>query len=213
MTDLASNSTDHATRRRPAQARSRQRFDSILTAASELIAERGLEPITMTDIADAADMGLPAVYRYFPNKSSIIRELATRQLEASQDLNVQLATDATESVEERIRSNVKAYCKFLNDPVRLQIRAAIHADAELSQLDLEDSRRNAAIIAAAVDHDDLGIGRLELERRALLLVELFDGVVRLASRVDDDEAETAINTFAEIATWTLLRPTPFRNPR
>lgn len=210
MTSTDAIPTEHSTRRRPAQARSRQRFDDILEAASSLIAERGLGPISMTEIAEAAQMRLPAVYRYFPNKASIIRELANRQLEEAASLNGELSSSGNVSIEDQIRANVKAYCQFLDDPVRLQIRAAIHSDAELSQIDLEDSRRNAAIIAAAVDHDGLGIGRLELERRALLLVELFDGVVRLASRLDAADADTVIDTFAEMAVWTLLNPTPFR---
>lgn len=198
-------------RRRPSQARSQERFDRILDAASELIAEGGLEPVTMTDIASRAGMGLSALYRYFPNKAAVVRELAVLQLEGANNLGSVLGPTTEATVEDRIRDGVTAYCEYLNDPVRLQIRAAIHADAELSQLDLEDSRRNAARIAADVDYDGLGIGRLELERRALLIVELLDGVVRLASRLDNDDADVAINTFAEIAAWTMLRPAPFKD--
>ena len=197
-------------RRRPSQVRSQQRFDQVLEAASALIASRGLEPISMTDIAEEAGMALTALYRYFPNKRAIIRELALMTLEADAQMNAELAADASLSPEERIRSGVLAYCHHLNDPVRLQIRTAIHADSDLSDLDLADSRRNAAIIAAAIDYDGLGIGRLELERRALLLVELFDGVVRLVSRVDAAEAEVALSTFAQMASWMMLRPEPFK---
>lgn len=164
----------------------------------------------MTDIAEEAEMALTALYRYFPNKSAIVRELALLSLEADAEMNLSLAQDTSLPPRERIIRNVTSYCEILNDPVRLQIRAAIHSDAELSKLDLEDSQRNAAVIAAAIDYDELGIGRLELERRALLLVELFDGVARLANRLPKDEARTAISTFAEMAAWTLLRPEPFR---
>lgn len=197
-------------RRRPAQARSQKRFDQVLDAASALIAERGLEPISMTDIADEAGMALTALYRYFPNKRAIVRELALMTLEADSQMNAEMAGDASMSPAERIEEGIRVYCSHLNDPMRLQIRAAIHADAELSDLDLDDSRRNAAVIAAAIDYDGLGIGRLELERRALLLVELFDGVARLASRVDQDEADVAIATFAAMASWMMLRPEPFK---
>lgn len=207
---LRSTDSPPATRRRPSQARSQERFDRIVEAASELIAERGLAPVTMTDIATRAGMGLPALYRYFPNKTAVIRELAVLQLEAANDLGSALGPMTGTTVQDRIRAGIRAYCQHLNDPVRLQIRAAIHADTDLSLLDLEDSRQNAARIAAEVDHDGLGIGRIELERRALLIIELLDGVVRLASRLDTDEAEVAINTYAEIATWTMLRPEPFK---
>lgn len=202
--------TRREVRRRPTQARSQERFDRVLEAGSALIGERGLEPITMTDIAERAGMALTALYRYFPNKGAIVRELALMTFEADTRMNVERIHDETLPVAERITRDVAAYCHVLNDPVRLQIRAAIHADAELSQLDLDDSRRNAAVIAAGVDHDGLGIGRFELERRALLLVELFDGVARLASRLPDTEADVAINTFAQMAAWTMLRPEPFK---
>ena len=65
-----------AVRRRPTQARSQARFDQILAAAAALIGERGVEPVTLTDIAEQADMALTAVYRYVPNKQSVVRELA-----------------------------------------------------------------------------------------------------------------------------------------
>ena len=197
-------------RRRPSQARSQKRFDQVLDAASALIAARGLEPISMTDIAEEAGMALTALYRYFPNKRAIVRELALMTLEADARMNADMADDSSRSPAERIKAGVLEYCHRLNDPMRLQIRAAIHADAELSDLDLEDSRRNAAVIAAAIDYDGLGIGRLELERRALLLVELFDGAARLASRVDEAEADVALKTFAEMVSWMMLRPEPFK---
>lgn len=210
VTEQTSLPDAHQVRRRPSQARSQKRFDQVLASASSLIAERGLEPISMTDIAEEAGMALTALYRYFPNKRAIVRELALLSLEAATKMNLEMAANTSLSSEEQIKRGIVAYCHHLNDSVRLQIRTAIHSDAELSGLDLEDSRRNAAIIAAAVDYDGLGIGRLELERRALLLVELFDGVARLASRVSQDEADIAINTFAEMASWTMLRPEPFK---
>jgi len=36
------------------------------------------------------------------------------------------------------------------------------------------------------------------------------GVARLASRVDESEADVVVNTFAEMVSWTMLRPEPFK---
>ncbi len=210
VTDPLPASDSPHVRRRPTQARSQKRFDQVLDAASALVAARGLEPISMTDIAEEAGMALTALYRYFPNKRAIVRELAIMTLEADARMNVDMADGATGPPADRIKAGVIAYCRRLNDPLRLQISAAIHADPELSALDLDDSRRNAAVIAAAVDYDGLGIGRLELERRALLLVELFHGAARLASRIDETEADVALKTFAEMASWMMLRAEPFK---
>lgn len=197
---------DHEVRRRPTQERSRKRFDEILAAATGLIAERGLAPITMTDIADEAGMGLPAVYRYFPNKQAIVRELTLNLFAADAAMTSAMSEDPNAGTAEQIAIDLAAYChQYRKDRVRLQVRAAVHTDAELSLLDLADSRSNAIQIAAAIDRPGLGIPRLVLERRALVLVEILDGLIRLASRVDDDEAEAVIEEFAQMASLLLFR--------
>jgi hypothetical protein len=40
--------------------------------------------------------------------------------------------------------------------------------------------------------------------------ELFDGAARLASRVDEAEADVALKAFAEMVSWMMLRPEPFK---
>lgn len=190
-----------APRRQPAQTRSRQRWDQILTAASELIAECGVEPISMTDIADRAGMGLPAVYRYFPNKRAIVRELALAMLEADAERLARWTTTPSSASTDAVAALVQEYWQLqLDQPARLQLRAAIRADAELATLDLADSRRNAAAIAQYVasvtGRSDLGV----LERQALLLVELLGGLVSLVTQVPKPEAELLIADFASMFT-------------
>ncbi len=118
-----------------------------LAAAIKLIADRGLAPITMTDIAEEASMALPAVYCYFPNKQAIVRELTL---------------------------------------------SSFAADAEMTS-------------AVAADWPGLDVPRLVLERHALVLVEILDGLIGLASRVDDAEADAVIQEFAQVAASTLFR--------
>src|SRR6478735_4793504 len=65
-------------RRQPEQRRSRQRVESILDAAAELIAHSGVDATSMSDVADRAGIRLPSVYRYFPNKQAILQTLLER---------------------------------------------------------------------------------------------------------------------------------------
>ena len=65
-------------RRQPEQRRSRQRVESILDAAAELIAQSGVDATSMSDVADRAGIRLPSVYRYFPNKQAILQTLLER---------------------------------------------------------------------------------------------------------------------------------------
>ena len=160
--------------------------------------------MTLTDIAERADMALTAVYRYFPNKQSVVRELALQTFADDTDTLVATSTEFEGSIEELIVYGVNEFWRrHVGQPFRLQLRAAIHADAELSALDLEESRRNARTIARIVARSS---GRTDvdiLERQALLVVELIDSLMRLAARVEPAAAEALLADFAAMVTRTF----------
>lgn len=200
---------DSAVRRRPSQARSRARFDQILAAAATLIGERGIEPVTMTDIAERAGMALTAVYRYFPNKQSVVRELALETFAHDTDTLLTVDDEINGTAEELIAYGVEEFWRrHVDEPFRLQLRTAIHADVKLSALDLAESRRNARTIAEVMarvtGRTDLEV----LERQALLIVELIDSLMRLASRIEPDEAQALVQEFTAMAIRTLAPPSP-----
>lgn len=58
--------------------RSKQKSDrrsQLLTAAEQLIAERGFLAVRLEDIGAAAGVSGPAIYRHFPNKEALLVEL------------------------------------------------------------------------------------------------------------------------------------------
>jgi AcrR family transcriptional regulator len=202
-------------RRRPVQKRSRERFEAIVQGARQLIGERGLEPVTMTDIAAAAGMNVTALYRYFPNKRAVVRELALRAFEANAEMAKELTrAEGHLSSAERIRRGVAHYIRHhLDDAGRLQVRRAVRADAELSALDLRDSVRNAEVIAAELHRLGTPIPVAVLRRRCLLIVEAIDGVIRLASGLEE-EADALVDEFAAAAAALVLRgPSADDRPR
>lgn len=72
-----------AVRRKPTQARGKERVRIILAAALELFRENGIEDVTTNEIAERADVPIGSLYRYYPNKDTIIvalTELATDDL-------------------------------------------------------------------------------------------------------------------------------------
>jgi AcrR family transcriptional regulator len=61
-----------AARRQPTQERGKERVRIILAAALELFKERGIEETTTNDIAERAQIPIGSLYRYYPNKDTII---------------------------------------------------------------------------------------------------------------------------------------------
>ena len=68
--------------------RSRQkamRRDQILAQASALFAEKGVDAVTMAEIAGAADVSTPTVFNYFGNKDGILIALITEGAQKARD--------------------------------------------------------------------------------------------------------------------------------
>jgi Transcriptional regulator len=62
----------------PKQDRSRQTYERILVAAENLFAEKGWDGLNTNAIAQAAGVSIGSLYRYFPDKSAVLRALAER---------------------------------------------------------------------------------------------------------------------------------------
>jgi len=62
----------------PQQARSRARFNHILSTAEVLFAEHGYEAVTTNQIADQSGVAIGSVYHFFPDKEAILGALVDR---------------------------------------------------------------------------------------------------------------------------------------
>jgi len=68
-------------RTEPVQQRSAERITSLLDAAAELIDKNGIDGLTTSDVATKSGSSVGVVYRYFPNIQSLLRALASRNME------------------------------------------------------------------------------------------------------------------------------------
>ncbi|HIX79008.1 MAG TPA: TetR family transcriptional regulator [Candidatus Corynebacterium faecipullorum] len=62
-------------RRRPAQARSRAKYDRILSCARETLVDYGFESFTFDEVSRRAEVPIGTLYQYFANKYVLICEL------------------------------------------------------------------------------------------------------------------------------------------
>jgi len=66
------------TRVQPTQKRAAESVEKILLAASTLLENEGLDAMNTNRLAEYADVRVRTIYRYFPNKFSVLAELAHR---------------------------------------------------------------------------------------------------------------------------------------
>lgn len=185
-------------RKTPSQQRSKATVDAIKSAAAGLFEAQGIDNISMTHIASEAGMSKPALYRYFPNKQSLIRSMAEDALAYYRD-EIQAKLDwQSLSPAQLMRQGLEAYCAIhLREPYRIQLRAAINADPELSRLDFEDSKANAKVIAQMVNEANPGVSMEDATRRSLLIIELSDSLLRLLARSGVSDRQALLEEFVQ----------------
>ncbi|HEV3130214.1 MAG TPA: TetR/AcrR family transcriptional regulator [Solirubrobacteraceae bacterium] len=83
---MADNPPHLQLRNSPSQARSRERLRRVLDAADELLEQEGAEAFTTTRIAQTAGVSVGTVYRFFPDKQTIVEALAVRYWSDFDDL-------------------------------------------------------------------------------------------------------------------------------
>ncbi|MEU6735278.1 helix-turn-helix domain-containing protein [Streptomyces physcomitrii] len=72
----------------------RKSEDDILDAARECVEAFGVRRTTLTDVARRAGVSRPTVYRYWPDISSLVGDLMTRELRAVFTASAAAATEA-----------------------------------------------------------------------------------------------------------------------
>ncbi|MGQ7274648.1 TetR family transcriptional regulator [Marinobacter sp. V034] len=182
-----SDSDNLAIRRKPVQARSRERVDSILTHATHIINDNGVDATSMSAIARSSSMSLASLYRYFPNKSSIIRAIAEQHVEKlEQVLREQLSEDGPVEI---INTVLDIYYQFYRDePAYKAIWSGVEAMPELQALDLRELYSNAEDIDRFLARQYPQLGETERRSASLMLPRTCGSMLRLAVTMPDDEA-------------------------
>jgi len=144
-------------RPRPSQKRGKETFEMILTTAGELLAEVGFERLSTNLVCERAGLAPTALYRYFPNKYSILHELARRLMDAQDEavfawLDQGGATSA--GLEEAVRKSIELQ-RTVNAITRAQpggiwILRALRAAPSLQAVQIASRDRVAARLFDAI---------------------------------------------------------------
>jgi AcrR family transcriptional regulator len=207
--------SDVEVRRRPQQGRSKNRVESILEAALELIVEAGAEHLAMREVARRAGVPISSVYQYFPSKTAVLRELASANLKrVSAMLQGELAgllveTGGRPTSAQAVDRLINAYyAHYRDDPGASAVWAGAQADPALRELDVVDTRRIAEFLTPAIMVNTSLDNRDSAFALALLLTEVTGSAARLALAVPSPLREQIVEKLKIMLTATLAAHVP-----
>jgi AcrR family transcriptional regulator len=145
-----------ARQKEPKQARSRHTLHRLLSATEALLEHGGLDATTVPAIAKAAGLSVGVVYRRFPDKDMLLREVYIRFFEttfAQNRVQIQLASDRKDlSIEKLaralIRGMAEGYRRRRGLLRALERYARTHPDREFRRKALELNRATMNSVAA-----------------------------------------------------------------
>ena len=198
-----------APRNRPQQDRSRIRLQALLDAAEEVIVESGLQGLAMREVARRANLPIASVYHYFPSTAALIRALLERQFEKMNGiLENGLKTrfpmhDAAFSIEqvEALIDDIATY--FFNTPSASELLAGLHAYPDFRILNIEDTKKNAALLEPVLAHFFLARAPERAGVTAIVLVEWVSATIRFATASPPEVRVGIVDTLKTLVALAL----------
>jgi len=193
----STKSVDHpnAMRREPVQARSQKRVELLLDTTASLIDEVGIEGVTTGLLAERAKVSIGSVYRFFPDRISLMKALSARNFERygaryTSEFNRLGVKTWQEALDVTIAQFVDMH---LTEPGFRTLRFGDVIDEQL----LDGTESNNGVLAESFKFiltDRLGVRDTDdLVRQVQVVTEICDGVLNRAFMVDPGGDEWLIN--------------------
>jgi AcrR family transcriptional regulator len=159
-------------RRKPVQGRSTETVQQVLAAASALLGRMPLEDITTSLVAKEAGISVGGLYRFFPDKQSIIDAIAVRHMEDFKSALLRsVAKLALADGPTFLSRVIDAYVAFLDErPDFRTIALGRHVSAQARKSQAEPDAGPAALVRWFL-MKRLGVkksGDLDLKLRVLI---------------------------------------------
>jgi AcrR family transcriptional regulator len=197
-------------RREPRQARSRARLAQILAAADAILAEEGVEALTVRRIAERAAVPVGSLYQFFPDKGSVVDAVARAyidEFDSAVDALVNSATsgDWADPVGRIVDEFVALY---RSHPGYVALWSGRHLSPELARAD----EANNQLIAAGVhrvlsEHAGVADGPA-LELAVQVAVRITDALLQYAfSQSPDGDAAVLAELKSLLRLYLASLPT------
>ncbi|MFD2231268.1 TetR/AcrR family transcriptional regulator [Alkalimarinus sediminis] len=185
-------STDVEPRRLPVQGRSRERVNVILSSTLELIIDVGVQGLKTSEIARKAGISLPSLYRYFPNKTAIIKAIAQQHIEKLSSLMQAFLVDF--DLDEGFDHLIDVYAEFYrSEPGYKEIWSGVESMPELQELDLGDLYNNADNLSVKAKSTFVGVEDERVWLICVMLPRTCGAILRLSMTMNEQQAEMLLS--------------------
>ena len=183
-------------RAKPIQDRSAAKFDLILDTAIVLLETEGWDGFSTNALAERAGIGIQTLYRYFPNKLSVVAALAQRIIQEWNEWYSDFDSVIAEDLKKSNNSGLLFFIENLkNQPGGVAIRRAMNASPALRKMDREDNRKMAKGFSDALFRH-LGLDYPEkFYFAAITVIEASVAIIDLAFESSEDDAKQLIEEF------------------
>lgn len=186
--------------------RAREQRERILVAAQHCFVKYGFHAASMANIAEAAGMSAGLIYRYFPNKSTIVLAIIERQSETElEDIRgLSASTDPVEALMECFTewSRPRPDMRIMNAALFLETSAEATRDRQVAkaiyradELACTEFRQWLERPAA---EGGIGMSAAISERRSLAMMLLIEGLAVRAARDPKLDTQLLREALAEM---------------
>ena len=207
MDKALANRDEKRLRRDPKQERSRERVEEILRVAMQLVGEKGIDAVTMREIAAAAGGPIASLYQYFPNKSSIYTMIYEQFVASMEGELRRLLTEVKTKADLFVAASAMLDIYFgamQAEPARLDIVIAVQADKTCLNIDLDYSRRFSTMFVDACRPFVDPSRHAALERICFMMFHLSHATVRLILSRDLDQRDVYLGDYKSVLASQLL---------
>lgn len=180
--------------------------EKLCDAAIRLFSEKGVEGVTMRELATALGVSAMTPYRYFRDKNEILAAIRARAFDRFAQAS-ETAYAGTGDIFERVFAKRDAYIRFAlenKDSYRLMFDLSQPDSADYPDLDRAATRARTCLVSHAADLVAAGYMVGEPTRIAHVIWATMHGVVSLYL-ADKLDPKLDIRTLVEDATCALCR--------
>lgn len=182
----------------PTQARSKERVELVLQTAKRLIGDRGVDDVSMREIADTCGIQIGSLYQYFPNKNILLLTIMKEYYEIMYSQTKELFSSVTSLSDFQAKGEL-AICTFFemfeSDTALNHLWSGARAIPELIEEDNRDSYRNADLIIRTSLNFFKGLTTKDIKPFALYMAHTTGAILRFIKEIPKEDQKAMVQEY------------------